>query len=56
MEIKAKDENGYVNYTEDGENLKLILKVKDNQVISESLCLSPKWYNEEIEYYNYETH
>jgi len=56
VEIKARDENGYISYTEDDENLKLTLKVKDNQAISESFYLNPKWYNEEIEHYNYETH
>lgn len=54
--IKAKKGDEYVDLDDQQETLKLSLKVKNNEAISEPFFLNPKWYNEEKENYNYDTH
>ncbi len=56
VEIKAKKGEEYIDLDDEQETLKLTLKAKNNEAISELFYLNPKWYNEEKENYNYDTH
>ncbi len=54
VELTAKANGTNVALT-DGKT-KFILKVKSNEAISDPIYLHPKWYNEEMEYYDYTVH
>lgn len=56
VEIKAKKGEEYIDIDDEQESLKLTLKAKNNEAISEPFYLNPKWYNEDKENYNYDTH
>ncbi len=56
VEIKATQEGKIIDLKEDKNTLKFIIKAKGGEIISEPFYLNPKWYNEEIEKYNYINH
>lgn len=56
VEIKVKKGDNYIDLNDEQETLKLKLKAKNNEAISEPFYLNPRWYNEEKENYNYDTH
>ncbi len=52
-EIKAKIGDEYIQLTDNEEELKYTLIVKNDKAVSEPIYLDPKWYDEAIEQYNY---
>ncbi len=56
VEIKAKIGDDYIDFSQDKESLMVSFPVKNGIAISPPFYLNPKWYNEEIENYNYNSH
>ena len=55
LDIKIKAKIGE-EYVEEFEEIIHKLEIKNNLATLENFYLDPKWYNEEIENYNYDTH